>query len=460
MEDSPLVTACWAQQSGRSKFERVTCAEGVIQSHPFAGVIVVSEGLQGDGRSAGLAASIVRETFAEGVAYGVGEALQDSFAEAAERVRESKLRGCSMIAAAFLENQVWIAHTGICRAYLTNGPRSRRLTTEYNLARQMGLSPGDPGFGQRVKDATRYVGLEEAGPEILSLQLDPGQSILLATSAVWMHLDEHASIEGSDPRGVKNSLGSLLRKTRVRFRRQGGAAACVRMCPAVSPSVSSRFPLRIWLPLLVALVVAGAIILRPREEGENDDREGPESRTEEMVMPLPIREEDSEATESSTDDRAVPLRTLVLADDSLSVSPDTFLQRVVGPPDPRWEHSPSGVYFLAGDVLGVKMAERVSDLLGGTRTVPLDRIVVVREGDERLFSSWLSDQDPGDVSRTAVVVETESSVAGGAPWIRNYALFANGDQSEGSRNSCFTGDPLEGLPARRDTISYRLLVVP
>jgi hypothetical protein len=460
MEDSPFVAACWAQQSGRSKFERVTRADGVVQTHPFAGVVAVAEGLQGDSRSADLATSIVRETFAEGVAYGVEEALHDSFVEAAERIRSLKLRGCSLTAAAFLSNQVWISHMGICRAYLQNGSQSRALTSEENLARQMGLSPGDPGFGQRVRDATRYVGLEEAFPSVKTLELDPGQSILLATSAVWMHLDGDASVEGTDQKSVEGSLAGLLKKTRIRFRRQGGAIACIRLCPAEPASVSSWFPRWAWLPLLAVLVVLGLVFLPDGGDGDGGIVEGPGPPGEDVVMPLPVQREGTAYPDTVPADAMDPLNTLVLGGDSLAVSPDTFRQMIVEAPDPRWEHSPEGVYYVADDVMGLKLAERVAEHLDGMEPTALDRIIVVREGDERLFSSWLSAQEPRNVSRTAVVVETESSVAGGAPWIRNYALFANGDLGESFRNSCFTGDSLEGLPARRDTTTYRLLVVP
>jgi hypothetical protein len=84
----------------------------------------------------------------------------------------------------------------------------------------------------------------------------------------------------------------------------------------------------------------------------------------------------------------------------------------------------------------------------------------VRENDVRSFAAWLPGVDSLDASRTAVIVETASSVAGGAPWIRSYAMYANGDRSRQSEPSVYTGLGLEGMSAGLDPGCYGLLIAP
>jgi hypothetical protein len=84
----------------------------------------------------------------------------------------------------------------------------------------------------------------------------------------------------------------------------------------------------------------------------------------------------------------------------------------------------------------------------------------VRENGVAQAAAWLSGLPPEEASETGVIVETQSSVAGGAGWIRNYPVFANGDRVAMSASpGGFEGDSLPGIPLLRNPLSYRLIIV-
>lgn len=462
--------AAWSMLRGRSRHDSLCACDGFRGEHPYASVAVVAEGTGGDARSAETAVATVRDVFAEGVAFRIGEALAEAFHEAGEKIRAEELRGCSATAVAVLGRDAWIVHAGGCRAFLTGPGGVRTLTSEHTLAGEMGLSPGDPGYRQRVGDLTLQLGQKDLRPQTLSLSLADGEGVLLATGAVWRHIQTSRlfsllSAQG----GLQQGVESVLRESRVRFRRQGGAAA------AIFPETQQGFlggtnmpSLRILVPLALAAVVAGGILLAgPRCERRGGGRAEPvpspapdSAGAAFTVMPLMAAAVDS-AMASAPRGPELPVPAIILGGGSAPAGPDTLAARVAPLPDPAYEHIPPGVYYAAGDSLLEPLADALAVRAGLDSATAVDRVIVVRESDVPSFASWLRSLPPEIASSTAVIVETRSSVAGGAPWIRGYALYANGDRSRYQEPSCYLGEPAEGLPAQPGGGDcYRILIAP
>lgn len=455
---------------GRSRHDSLCACDGFRGEHPYASVAIVAEGTGGDARSAEAAVATVRDVFAEGVAFRIGEALTEAFHEAGERIRAEELRGCSATAVAMLGRDAWIVHAGGCRAYLT-GPRGvRPLTSEHTLAGEMGLSRGDPGYRQRVADLTLQLGQKDLRPQTLSLTLDDGEGVLLATGAVWRNVQASRLFSLLSARGgLQRGVESVLREARVRFRRQGGAVA------AVFPGTQQGFmgrrdaqALRILAPLaLVGVVIGGILLAGPhcgRREGsvaEPGSSPAPDSAGSAFtVMPLLASAVDS-AMASAPAGPDLPVPAIILGGGPAPAGPDTLAARVAPLPDPNYEHIPPGVYFAACDSMLEPLADTLAVRAGLDSATAVDRVIVVRESDVPSFASWLRSLPPETASSTAVIVETRSSVAGGAPWIRGYALYANGDRSRSQEPSCYLGEPAEGLPAQPGGEDcYRILVAP
>jgi len=181
-----------------------------------------------------------------------------------------------------------------------------------------------------------------------------------------------------------------------------------------------------------------------------------------MVLPLPLPDDDTVAVEPEPviSTAHLPVTVLVAGGKSLDVSADTLNQYLTGIPDPAWENWTSGVYAVYGDSVIIPIAERLASEAGFDSVSHVERIVVVRQGSASRFSSWLSSLDPASSAGTAVIVETTSSVAAGASWIRNYPVFINGDREMHAMYSCFRGESLPGIPALEDDAAYRILVIP
>jgi len=93
-------------------------ADGFRGDYPYAGVTVVAENrIPEDNSSALIAVETVRDVFAEGVAFGVEDALRDSLLEAAGIICDKKLSGCSAAAIAFSGTHLWYSIAGNCRLY-------------------------------------------------------------------------------------------------------------------------------------------------------------------------------------------------------------------------------------------------------------------------------------------------------------------------------------------------------
>jgi hypothetical protein len=454
----------WRDQPGRSRFQRHSVAEGYRGRLPYASVAIVAQSIGQDSESADYAVSVIRDTFAEGVAFAPGEALVDAMDEAGSWIRSHGHGGCTVAAAAVMDCRVWFCWIGNCRVYHISGDSSRLLTSDHSVAVIEGLSPGDPAFRQKARETTACLGSEGVRPGEGRIELSEGDSLLLLTPGVWLYIDESRIVEKTG-RGspISSDLSGLLHETRTGHRRQGGAAAGFRLLSSTGSFV--RIPG--WLGamavgiclVLAALFLSG--VLSPDERIPVDEQpfHGEDSLLSEMILPLPFPDEDTVLVEQVPSIH-LPVTVLVAGGEFLGLSTDTLDQYVTGIPDPAWENWTSGVYAVRGDTAVTLLAELLALEAGFDSVSRVDRIVIVREGSASRFSNWLSGLDPASTAGTAVVVETMSSVAAGASWIRNYPVFINGDREMHTLHSCFRGDSLPGIPALEDDAAYRILVIP
>lgn len=453
----------WLSTRGTSRHDSLCASDGFRGEHPFASVVTVAEGTGGERRSAEIAASIIRDVFAEGVAYRVGEALSEAFSEAGDRIRAEEMRGCSATAAAILGKEAWIVHAGGCRAWLAGPAGARALTGEHTLAGEMGLSPKEPGYRQRSLDLTLQLGQKDLRPQTIHITIGEGECVFLVSSAAWHHIvPSHLSPALLSRGGPERGLEQLMRESKVRFRRQGGAAAAITL----GEGPGGRPARRRWLGLVAASGAAAIILLalflgKPSCGKRGEDEIGvrgisPVSDTT-TVFPIPDISESIAVVRTGT---SLPVECLVFGDSVAPAGPDTLTAFLTVAPDTLYENLSSGVYYVSSDSLHRPLAEALSSRMGLPAPVPLSRIVVVREADVPAFAAWLPHVDSSEARSTAVVVETRSSVAGGAAWIRGFAIYANGNRARRSEASCYFGAPLEGLPAEHDSTSYRLLFAP
>jgi len=461
-QSSRMLDSAWLAARGRSRGESLSEADGFRGEYPFASVVTVAEGSAGDARSAEIAVSTIRDVFAEGVAFRVGEALVEAFHEAGERIRAEELRGCSVTAAAFLGRDVWIAHAGASRAFLTESATASALTDEHTLASEMKLGPKDSSYKLRSRDLTRFLGQQDLKPQTLHLELTPSQRIVIMTPEVWHHTTPArvaaCSADRADP---CEAAEAIIRDSRVRFRRSGGAAAVIGEAGGI---VCGR---RRWFLVPLALIVCAGIYFGARGlscgggGGERNTGVTHSDTTEApWIMPLSLI---PDQTELAPESPPLPVRCIVIggaAADMDLPGADTLDAFVTPPPDSLYEHFRRGVYFVAGDSLMASFAGETAARLGLGDPIGLDRIIVVRENEVPFFASWLPGLDAGDAARTAVIVETRSSVARGASWIRNYAMYANGNRSRQDEESVYAGLGLEGISASPDPGCYSLLIVP
>jgi hypothetical protein len=382
----------------------------------------------------------------------------EAFHEAGERIRSEELRGCSVTAVAILGREVWIAHAGASRAFLAEASTASALTDEHTLASEMKLGPKDAGYKLRSRDLTRCLGQQDMKPQTIRMELTPLQRVVILTPGIWHNAPASriaACVTGrTEP---SQAAEALVRETRVRFRRSGGAAAVI----GEKAGRASTRKLRL-LPYLAPAVLALGLALVFGSRGAcgrpDPGTPAPADSGSAWIMPLQLLPDVSE--EKPAEGPVLPVRCIVLGQVAGLPGSDSLDAFVTPPPDSLYENIRRGVYYIAGDSLMAPFAKEMAERLGLGDPVGLDRILVVRENDVRSFAAWLPGVDSLDASRTAVIVETASSVAGGAPWIRSYAMYANGDRSRQSEPSVYTGLGLEGMSARLDPGCYGLLIAP
>ncbi len=201
--------------------------------------------------------ALLRDTFAEGVAYGVGDLLEDSIEEVDEHPSAGEI---SIAVAATLGDEVWVYARGSCQVFIAGRDTHDR-----------GLDDAEPW-----SEGVRH------------LLLKPGQSVVLVTEGLGklVRSDEADSYAGRCRRSLDDCLRQMVEDTGVRFSKTGGSAAAVRVCRAVRklPSVSPR---SIVYPVLALLIILTAATMMCDEKGNNESSVNAGAvDTSETVMPL------------------------------------------------------------------------------------------------------------------------------------------------------------------------------
>lgn len=466
----------WKVQSGRSRLQRRVLADGFVGEYPYAGVVVVAEALApDDDPSPEIAVSTVRDVFAESVAFGIEEALLDAFHEASDTIRRNGHAGCSAAAVAFAGTHAWFVSTGACRILKMEPDSMTVLAADGTTAESSGIGRDHPEYPKSVRELHHWLG----GPKDTFVsghtRIGPDAVVTAATPGVWMHLRDNVSVRKKSCRNLEAWLETLLRETRVAYRRQGGAMAAAGCVSGGRPSLALILPLAAVLLLVILgiLLASGVFESKGSQPGETDlfDTSEPVPDT---VMPLPLDSVSrsfwgAEAWRSLLADSGsglpdlsgrLPLETVLVGGEPAAFPADTFLLTHNSNPSPDWENFRPGIYPLAGDTAALHLAELLSSRNPNLPVIPLSTIVVVRENGVADAARWLRELNPADASRIGVVVETRSSVAGGAQWIRNYPVFVNGNRDHQDLPGVFLGDSLPGMPVFRSHAGYCLVFVP
>ena len=489
--DHPRVdcAVAWHLQSGRSRVQRAIAADGFKGDYPYAGVTVVAENRNPeDDSSASIAVETVRDVFAEGVAFGVEDALRDSFLEAADIIMDKKLSGCSAAAIAFSGTHIWYAMAGNCRIYKIDSDGVQCIIHDQTFAEEAHMSQDHPDYHKKTRDLKWWLGSSSIGKPVCGhARIKHDTTYVIFTAGGWTQFESSGTL--AHRKGMKKTLigwvSSLSRDLKLAYRRQGGAIGAVsgvKSRSAESVSWKSWTYLAGFIVLISFLVFANPFSSNSATETKTDLF----STTTEAEIVQPILP-DTLASEALAEDPGMlhlladslypavgeiheisvpdisaelPIQIVQLSGTIPPLNPDTFAVNLNSEPDLQWENYSPGIYSIKGDTASCLLAEVISTAYPGLETVELDRIITVRENGVSESARWLSNLSPETASRTGVVVETRSSVAGGADWIRNYPVFTNGNRADRSDEAGgFIGDSLPGLPALRNSRCYRLVIV-
>ncbi len=248
-------------QPGRMISRMESLADGFHGSSAVAGAIVVAENNSSDSSYGEKAVAIVRDAFAEGVAYGVADVLMEAVGEINSFVSDEKRVLFSLAAAAILGDEVWIYTSGTCLAFLSGADSDGR------------------GSGN-VVDLTCE--------GIRHLRLKPAQSIILLTGSLGKQVGSFAAqkFSSSCRKPLSFCLSEMIRETRIRFRKKGGSAAAIRL---YADSGRLGLPGRKYLAyfLVLLLAVTAAVLALSHSNKKNDVLIRTDSAfAEEIVMPL------------------------------------------------------------------------------------------------------------------------------------------------------------------------------
>ncbi len=251
----------WMNQPGRLISRMESVADGFHGSSAIAGAVAVAENSSSESTYAEKAVAIVRDAFAEGVAYGVENVFMEAVDEISTFAREGECDSLSLAAAAVLGDEVWVYSRGTCHVFLS------------------GADSGGKGSGNVV---------DIEGKGIRHLILKPGQSIILLTSDLIKFMGSSATQRYFSRCGkpLSSCLSEMISETRIRFRKKGGSAAAVRLC---TNSRRMSLPGRKCMVYLLAFIIAAtAAVLTLCNSGEEKDApvRSDSVLTEEIVMPL------------------------------------------------------------------------------------------------------------------------------------------------------------------------------
>lgn len=440
---SGTLELAWLSQSGRVASKACTVADGFRARLPYASVAAVAECAEDDHDCAASTVAAIRDTFSEGVAHGTGEALRDAFDRVSDAWRRSGHTGCSAAAAAAMGSEAWVAVIGSCHAFMA----------ERGSDGSIDIHPQDP-------DSTR----EEEQRSVFRMRrinLREGQSIVLATHGLRKLMGSSAAAKytAGCREALPACLRTLVRETRIQFRKKGGAVAAVRLGFEQPASPLRRTGILVAAGLAV---LAGILFLAGTFDGggtpeQSDSLSVPDQNP--MIMPLdPLPTPDSLIVAAARD--TVQVLFIPSVESSLAGIGDMRAISSGNVPDERWENAPRGVYYLESDSSAASLALRMAESGAiSLQAFPVRTIINVRQDGASAFSDWLRTVPELEASSSAVVVEAGSSVAGGAAWIRDFAVFANGSRDSRNLPSCFAGDSLPGLPASRSPSCYSVIVI-
>ena len=248
-------------QPGRLISRMESVADGFRGSSAIAGAAAVAENSSPDSCYAQKAVAIVRDAFAEGVAYGVENVFMEAIDEINAFAREEVFDSLSLAAAVVLGNEVWVYSSGTCQVFLS------------------GADTGSRG-------SENVVDIKDKG--IRRLVLKPGQSIILLTSGLKKLMGSAAARKYSSrcSKPLSFCLSEMISETRIRFRKKGGSAAAVRLC-AYSRRISLPGRKYVAYSIVLLLAVAAAVLALCLSSGEADSLIRTDSTSEdEVVMPL------------------------------------------------------------------------------------------------------------------------------------------------------------------------------
>ncbi len=265
INDPGGIEIAWLNQPGRISTKMASVSDGFQASPPYASVVVVAECEKDDSVCAMTSAAIVRDTFAEGVAYGVEDALNNAFNEVEKKNAENGHDSCSMASIAVLGSEAWVVSKGTCHAFLTYGS----------------IPEESISGGSMINDAL---------PNRVVLKY--GQSIILVTHGLRKLIGSavagrHSSLY-NDP--LAKCLEGMVTDTRIRFRKKGGSIAAVRFGSASSriTGLWKKHGISIGLSGVLVLIALSFLCSKRECVNEISDTESSDSAafSEEIVMPL------------------------------------------------------------------------------------------------------------------------------------------------------------------------------
>jgi len=487
-----VCSVAWLVQNGRSKVQRTVASDGFVGDYPYAGVIVVGENRTTENdSSASIFVETVRDIFAEGVAFGVEDALKDSFTEANDLIINKNMQGCSGAAIAYSGTHLWYALSGSCRIYRIDQDGIKCIVSDQTVANSSRLALEHPDFNKKVHELKSYIGSSSnSGTVFGHARVKEDTTYIVLTAGGWIQLEKAtppALIKGVN-KSLSGWLSNISRDLKLAYRRQGGGLACVSgMKPTGGNSSIVKYTLStLAVIVLLSLLIMGDLFTCNSEVEDQTDLFASDSIEEEIVQPLnlEVSADSAENTSglgllTSISDSLIALNTdsiipaIIDISESLPIqivqiggvvpelNSDTFSVSMNIEPDIQWENFSPGIYTIRTDSVSLILAEIISEMYPSLDVIELDRIITVRETGVAESATWLSSL-PEDAARsTGVIVETRSSVAGGADWIRTYSVFSNGNRADRSgETGGFMGDSLPGLPVLRNSNCYRLIIIP
>ncbi len=378
-------SSVWHVQPGRSRVQRKVVADGFRTEYPYAGVVVVAENQSPEeDNSASIAVETIRDVFAEGVAFGVDDALEDSFQEASELIRNKQLAGCSAAAVAFSATHIWYALAGNCRIYRIDSDGVRCIVQDRTRAADLNMAINHPDYLKTVRDMEWWLGAPEQGKPVCGhTRLRKDTTYLLMTAGSWIQFEQTKPVlhRKGARKTINGWITSLSRDLKLAYRRQGGAMAAVSGARARDGGTVSWRSIGV-AALSIALagyLVFGKPISCQEEEGQRADLFSADTVPEEIVRPL-VPEADTSSTEdtvgggmlaSFNDSLAasmepavpdisseLPLQTAIIGGTDVPLPPDSFAVSVNTEPDLQWENFSPGIYSLPGDTASAILARR------------------------------------------------------------------------------------------------------